>query len=82
MLNPKYRVTKALVLLFVLGQALLYGHSRAFAAERIVGLQSAPSVAMALPWFAEEARLYAKYDRLSIGLHRVVGNRHGGDERW
>jgi hypothetical protein len=31
-------------------------------AERLVGLQSAPSVAMALPWFAEEARLYAKYD--------------------
>jgi ABC-type nitrate/sulfonate/bicarbonate transport system substrate-binding protein len=25
-------------------------------------LQSAPSVAMALPWFAEEARLYSKYD--------------------
>ena len=33
-----------------------------FAAERLVGLQSAPSVAMALPWFAEEARLYAKHD--------------------
>ena len=26
------------------------------AAEKLVGLQSAPSVAMALPWFAEEAR--------------------------
>ena len=34
----------------------------ALAAERLVGLQSAPSVAMALPWFAEEARLYPKYD--------------------
>ena len=32
------------------------------AAEKLVGLQSAPSVAMALPWFAEEARLYPKYD--------------------
>ncbi len=32
------------------------------AAERLVGLQSAPSVAMALPWFAEEARLYSKHD--------------------
>src|ERR1051325_7895728 len=31
-------------------------------AEKLVGLQSAPSVAMALPWFAEEARLYPKYD--------------------
>src|ERR1041384_8280757 len=32
------------------------------AAEKLVGLQSAPSVAMALPWFAEEARLYSKHD--------------------
>jgi ABC-type nitrate/sulfonate/bicarbonate transport system substrate-binding protein len=31
-------------------------------AEKLVGLQSAPSIAMALPWFAEEARLYSKYD--------------------
>jgi NitT/TauT family transport system substrate-binding protein len=36
--------------------------STLLAAERLVGLQSAPSVAMALPWFAEEARLYPKYD--------------------
>lgn len=42
---------------------LLVGTQRmASAAERLVGLQSAPSVAMALPWFAEEARLYSKYD--------------------
>ena len=33
-----------------------------FAAERLVGLQSAPSIAMALPWIADEARLYSKYD--------------------
>jgi ABC-type nitrate/sulfonate/bicarbonate transport system substrate-binding protein len=33
-----------------------------FAAEKLVGLQSAPSIAMALPWVAEEARLYLKYD--------------------
>ena len=32
------------------------------AAEKLVGLQSAPSIAMAVPWFAEEARLYPKYD--------------------
>ena len=43
-----------LVLFFVLGQT-------SFAAEKLVGLQSAPSMAMALPWIAEEARLYAKY---------------------
>jgi ABC-type nitrate/sulfonate/bicarbonate transport system substrate-binding protein len=36
--------------------------SAVFAAEKLVGLQSAPSVAMALPWFAEEARLYSKHD--------------------
>jgi len=34
----------------------------ATAAEKLVGLQSAPSIAMAVPWFAEEARLYPKYD--------------------
>jgi hypothetical protein len=34
----------------------------AAAAEKLVGLQSAPSIAMSLPWFAEEARLYSKYD--------------------
>jgi ABC-type nitrate/sulfonate/bicarbonate transport system substrate-binding protein len=34
----------------------------AVAAEKLVGLQSAPSIAMAVPWFAEEARLYPKYD--------------------
>src|SRR5262245_21782959 len=35
--------------------------SPSLAAERLVGLQSAPSIAMAVPWFAEEARLYPKY---------------------
>jgi len=62
MLTPKYRVAKALVLSLALGHGLLCVGSRALAAERLVGLQSAPSVAMALPWFAEEARLYSKYD--------------------
>jgi ABC-type nitrate/sulfonate/bicarbonate transport system substrate-binding protein len=36
--------------------------SSSHAAEKLVGLQSAPSIAMAVPWFAEEARLYPKYD--------------------
>jgi len=44
-----------LVLFFVLGHT-------SFAAEKLIGLQSAPSIAMAVPWFAEEARLYPKYD--------------------
>jgi ABC-type nitrate/sulfonate/bicarbonate transport system substrate-binding protein len=34
----------------------------AAALEKLVGLQSAPSIAMAIPWVAEEARLYPKYD--------------------
>src|SRR5690349_9360032 len=44
--------------LFFLGAYAGMGGS----AERLVGLQSAPSIAMALPWFADEARLYSKYD--------------------
>lgn len=45
------------------GAALLVGLSRpSLAAEKLVGLQSAPSIAMALPWIAEAARLYSKYD--------------------
>jgi hypothetical protein len=40
---------------------LSVGHP-SYAVEKLVGLQSAPSIAMALPWFAEEARLYPKYD--------------------
>lgn len=46
-----------------LGMVFCYFNvSAAMAAEKLVGLQSAPSIAMALPWFAEEARLYSKYD--------------------
>src|SRR4030095_277519 len=51
----KFSVCLNLVLFLVFGQT-------SFAAEKLVGLQSAPSIAMALPWFAEEARLYPKYD--------------------
>src|SRR5262245_15407814 len=46
-----------------LGFVLSVGSIRtADAVEKLVGLQSAPSIAMAVPWFAEEARLYPKYD--------------------
>jgi len=51
---------RLLILAFVCG-ALPRG-SAVLGAERLVGLQAAPSIAMALPWFAEEARLYSKYD--------------------
>jgi len=41
---------------------LVVSISRAsWAAERLIGLQSAPSMAMSLPWFAEETGLYSKY---------------------
>src|ERR1041385_4905695 len=33
-----------------------------FAAEKLVGAQAASGGAIALPWFAEEARLYSKHD--------------------
>jgi ABC-type nitrate/sulfonate/bicarbonate transport system substrate-binding protein len=49
--------TLAVVFLLSFGLAI-----QTRSAEKLVGLQSAPSVAMALPWFAEEARLYSKYD--------------------
>lgn len=62
MFTLKFRTANAVALWFVLGHVLFCLSSRTLAAERLVGLQSAPSVAMALPWFAEEARLYAKYD--------------------
>jgi ABC-type nitrate/sulfonate/bicarbonate transport system substrate-binding protein len=62
MQTPKYRNVHALVLSFAFCCETLCIGTRAIAAERLVGLQSAPSVAMALPWFAEEARLYSKYD--------------------
>ena len=45
-----------------LNLVILSAQASAIFAEKLVGLQSAPSIAMALPWFAEEARLYPKYD--------------------
>jgi len=46
----------------VITALLIFLGPTSFAAEKLVGLQSAPSIAMAVPWFAEEARLYPKYD--------------------
>jgi len=62
MQTPKYRTARALVLSIALCCGLLCTRAGSLAAERLVGLQSAPSIAMAVPWFAEEARLYPKYD--------------------
>jgi ABC-type nitrate/sulfonate/bicarbonate transport system substrate-binding protein len=51
------------MLRFALGTALSFVPALSgFAAEKLVGLQSAPSMSMALPWIAEEAKLYSKYD--------------------
>lgn len=55
-------ITRFLVLISVVICATLRFGASGFTAEKLVGLQSAPSVAMAVPWFAEEARLYPKYD--------------------
>ncbi len=58
----KYSLARVRGLSLAIGCALICVGSRTLAAERLVGLQSAPSIAMAVPWFAEEARLYPKYD--------------------
>jgi ABC-type nitrate/sulfonate/bicarbonate transport system substrate-binding protein len=58
----KSLVTHFRLLILTLFFGALHGGSVVLGAERLVGLQAAPSIAMALPWFAEEARLYAKYD--------------------
>ena len=50
------------LLVVVLVGGISFPCSSGIAAEKLVGLQSAPSIAMAVPWFAEEARLYPKYD--------------------
>ncbi len=55
------QIARIILLLSLLFGVLSHSAS-AVAAEKLVGLQSAPSIAMALPWFAEEARLYPKYD--------------------
>ena len=58
----KFIITRFLVLMLVVTCAILRSSSPGFGAEKLVGLQSAPSIAMAVPWFAEEARLYPKYN--------------------
>lgn len=57
-----WRIVSRFCFALLFGFLLSLSYARSDAAERLVGLQSAPSVAMALPWFAEEARLYSKYD--------------------
>src|SRR5687768_976391 len=62
MFMSKVIITRFSVVMLAVICAILRSTSPGFAAEKLVGLQSAPSVAMAVPWFAEEARLYSKYD--------------------
>ena len=58
----KLIIHRILVLTFAFTWGTLRADAPGLAAEKLVGLQSAPSIAMAVPWFAEEARLYPKYD--------------------
>ena len=58
----KVFIRRFLLLSLTFAEGIFRLAAPAFAAEKLVGLQSAPSVAMALPWFAEEARLYSKHD--------------------
>lgn len=56
------RIHRCLSIVLLTALVLSLAAAPVVAAEKLVGLQSAPNVAMALPWFAEEARLYPKYD--------------------
>ena len=58
----KFFITRFVVLTLAIICAIFGFAPPGVAAEKLVGLQSAPSIAMAVPWFAEEARLYSKYD--------------------
>ena len=55
-------IKRVLFASLTIAEGILHLTAPVFAAEKLVGLQSAPSVAMALPWFAEEAHLYSKHD--------------------
>jgi ABC-type nitrate/sulfonate/bicarbonate transport system substrate-binding protein len=55
-------ITRLVILTSAVICAVLRSASPGFGAEKLVDLQSAPSIAMALPWFAETARLHPKYD--------------------
>jgi hypothetical protein len=75
-------IKRFLLLTLAIASGVLRVGSSAVAAEKLVGLQSAPSIAMALPWFAEEARLYPKYDLdFQLVLHRILRHCHRGDDR-
>lgn len=62
MLIRNFLAHRARALILILAFGIFPVGGNALAAEKLVGLQAAPSIAMALPWFAEEARLYSKYD--------------------
>jgi len=62
MILTRFSRTRIWILIVTAICAIPRAYSGAGAAEKLIGLQSAPSIAMALPWFADEARLYSKYD--------------------
>jgi ABC-type nitrate/sulfonate/bicarbonate transport system substrate-binding protein len=62
MFVSQFIINRFLVLTSAVICAILRSGSPGLAAEKLIGLQSAPSIAMALPWVAEAARLYPKYD--------------------
>jgi len=68
-----FLIKRFLILTLAAASGFLRAGSPAIAVEKLVGLQSAPSIAMALPWFAEEARLYSKHD-LDFQLIYIVSS--------
>ena len=57
-MNRRFTLSCALLVTLLLAFPI---SRSSWGAEKLVGLQSAPSMAMSLPWFAEETRLYSKY---------------------
>ena len=62
MMTGRLLIARIGLLILVLIGGASFRPGSGIGAEKLIGLQSAPSIAMAPPWFAEEARLYPKYD--------------------
>ena len=59
--NARSLLPILLLTLFVFG-ALIFSANRTFAADRLVGLHSAQVMSQSMPWIAQEAGLFKKYD--------------------
>ena len=78
----KLIIHRILVLTFAFTWGTLRAGAPGLAAEKLVGLQSAPSIAMAVPVVRRgSAALSQIRSRFSTGLYRLVGHRDRSNER-